>query len=202
MDFHCGAQVLPGVGCMGLVAPHHMGPCFPNQEWTRVPCTGRQVLSHWTTREVPHHQFLNSARAPRMEFSKSTSLTLFSSFPSLFPFGNLLTLSSLLNTPRYKAQFLACLFHPMSSSLSPWGERPVPPAEKISGAQGRDICHLWGPGHGSHGPWASLIPHVKWDHGHQMTIKDRIAVTKKAVNNKFWWGWGEMCYCIAPESVR
>ena len=119
MDVHCGAQALPGVGCMGLVAPHHMGPCFPNQEWTRVPCIGRQVLSHWTTREVPHHQFLNSARAPRMEFSKSTSLTLFSSFPSLFPFGNLLTLSCLLNTPRYKAQFLACLFHPMSSSLSP-----------------------------------------------------------------------------------
>ena len=26
------------------------------RDWTHVPCTGRQVLNHWTTREVPDQQ--------------------------------------------------------------------------------------------------------------------------------------------------
>ena len=37
---------------MGLVAPRHV-----ESSWTRdrtlVPCIGRWILNHWTTREVP-----------------------------------------------------------------------------------------------------------------------------------------------------
>ena len=37
--------------CTGLAAPRHVG-----SSWTRVqtcvPCIGRQILNHWTTREV------------------------------------------------------------------------------------------------------------------------------------------------------
>ena len=42
-----------------LVAPRHVGSQFPDQgsnptrDRTRVPCIGRQILYHWTTREVP-----------------------------------------------------------------------------------------------------------------------------------------------------
>ena len=28
------------------------------RDWTRVPCIGRWILNHWTTREVPLHYFL------------------------------------------------------------------------------------------------------------------------------------------------
>ena len=38
--------------CMGLVVPQHVG-----SSWTRdgahVPCIGRLISNHWTTREVP-----------------------------------------------------------------------------------------------------------------------------------------------------
>ena len=44
-------------GPVGLVAPRHVG-----SSWTRgrtcVPCTGRWILSHWTTREVLRHPYL------------------------------------------------------------------------------------------------------------------------------------------------
>ena len=30
----------------------------PTRDRTRVPCIGRQILNHWTTREVPHLVFL------------------------------------------------------------------------------------------------------------------------------------------------
>ena len=40
------------VWCKGLVVLHHV-----ESSWTRnrthVPCTGRQILNHWTTREIP-----------------------------------------------------------------------------------------------------------------------------------------------------
>ena len=26
---------------------------FPMRDWTRIPCTARQILNYWTTREVP-----------------------------------------------------------------------------------------------------------------------------------------------------
>ena len=34
--------------------------CFniPTREWTWTPCIGRWSLNHWTTREVPGHDFL------------------------------------------------------------------------------------------------------------------------------------------------
>ena len=31
----------------------------PNRDGTHVPCTGRQILNHWTTREVPLLPALN-----------------------------------------------------------------------------------------------------------------------------------------------
>ena len=36
----------------GLVAPQHVGSS-QTRDQTHVPCIGRSVLSHWTTREGP-----------------------------------------------------------------------------------------------------------------------------------------------------
>ena len=41
----------------GLLAPWHVGSSWPRDQ-TRVPCTGRWILNHWTTREVPTGQIL------------------------------------------------------------------------------------------------------------------------------------------------
>ena len=38
--------------CKGLAAPWHVGSSWI-RDWTRVSCTGRQVLYHWATREAP-----------------------------------------------------------------------------------------------------------------------------------------------------
>ena len=36
------------------VAPQYVGNfSSPTRDWTRVPCIRRQILNHWTTREVP-----------------------------------------------------------------------------------------------------------------------------------------------------
>ena len=45
-----------GSRCVGLVAPWHVGSSWTSVQ-TRVPCTGRRVLNHCTTREVPIHLF-------------------------------------------------------------------------------------------------------------------------------------------------
>ena len=37
--------------CEGLVVPQHVGSSWIRDQ-TCVPCIGRQVLNHWTTREV------------------------------------------------------------------------------------------------------------------------------------------------------
>ena len=36
---------------MGLVAPRHV-ESSQTRDQIRVPCIGRQILNHWTTREV------------------------------------------------------------------------------------------------------------------------------------------------------
>ena len=36
---------------MDLVAPHHV-ESSPTRDQTCVPCIGRRILNHWTTREV------------------------------------------------------------------------------------------------------------------------------------------------------
>ena len=40
----------------GLVVPRHMGSTR-TRDRTRVPCIGRRILNHCTTREVPDHEF-------------------------------------------------------------------------------------------------------------------------------------------------
>ena len=45
----CVARAL---GCEGLIASWHM-PSSQTKDQTCVPCTGRQILNHWITREVP-----------------------------------------------------------------------------------------------------------------------------------------------------
>ena len=57
----CGAQA-PNTQAqsfllMGLVAPRHVGSSQTRAR-TRVPCIGRQILNHCTTREAPVHCFL------------------------------------------------------------------------------------------------------------------------------------------------
>ena len=41
---------------MGLVAPRHVGSSRPRAQ-TRVPCVGRQILNHCTTREAQSEYF-------------------------------------------------------------------------------------------------------------------------------------------------
>ena len=55
---------LPGSGaqtqqlwCTGLVALWHVGSSWTRTR-TRVPCTGRWILNHCATREVPYNLFL------------------------------------------------------------------------------------------------------------------------------------------------
>ena len=50
----CGAWAL---GCECLVASWHM-LSSQTKDQTRVPCTGRQILNHWITREVPSHRYI------------------------------------------------------------------------------------------------------------------------------------------------
>ena len=54
--FSCrGAQVLEGrlqeLWRTGLVAPRHVGSS-QTRDRTYVPCISRQILNHWTTREL------------------------------------------------------------------------------------------------------------------------------------------------------
>ena len=44
------ARGLQQLRCMGLVAPQH-ADSFQTRDGTHVPCIGRQMLNHWTTRE-------------------------------------------------------------------------------------------------------------------------------------------------------
>ena len=46
-----GSRVQAQVWCMGFAAPWPMGSSW-TRDWTRVPCTARWILNHWTTREV------------------------------------------------------------------------------------------------------------------------------------------------------
>ena len=41
---------------MGLVALRHLGSSW-TRDRTRLPCTGRQILNHWSTREAPNNIF-------------------------------------------------------------------------------------------------------------------------------------------------
>ena len=43
----------------GLVAPRHV-ESSRTRDQTRVPCIGRWILNHWTTREVPQSAFLST----------------------------------------------------------------------------------------------------------------------------------------------
>ena len=51
----CGTQAQQ-LWRMGLVAPQHVGSSRTGA-WTRIPCTGRWILNHCATREVPTLQF-------------------------------------------------------------------------------------------------------------------------------------------------
>ena len=42
---------------MGLVAPQHV-ESSQTRNPTHIPCMGRRILNHWTTREVPSSNFL------------------------------------------------------------------------------------------------------------------------------------------------
>ena len=45
----CSTRVLPTTG--GFSCPKPCGICFPTSDWTRIPCIGRRVLKHWTSRK-------------------------------------------------------------------------------------------------------------------------------------------------------
>ena len=45
----------------GLTASWHVGSS-QTRDQTHVPCTGRQILNHWATKEVPDSAFLTSSQ--------------------------------------------------------------------------------------------------------------------------------------------
>ena len=69
--FSCGAwtSYCSGLSCCragalecrlsscGAVAPRHVGSSSLTKDWTCVPCIGRWILNHWTTRKVPVYDF-------------------------------------------------------------------------------------------------------------------------------------------------
>ena len=73
---------------MGLVAPQHVGSSRA-RDWTHVSCIFREILNHWTTREVPFacfwtlisHHSANSASYRTLSVSKKkpseTSVTFY-----------------------------------------------------------------------------------------------------------------------------
>ena len=52
-SINSGAHGLQQLWLMGLVAMWHVESSQPKDR-TQVPCIGRCILNHWTTREVPH----------------------------------------------------------------------------------------------------------------------------------------------------
>ena len=52
---------------MGLVAPRHVGSSRTRAR-TQVPCTGRWILNHCATREVPPH----SSLSPQFDMQRIT----------------------------------------------------------------------------------------------------------------------------------
>ena len=65
--FSCGARASHcislsssgtwALGYVGLAVSSQVGSSR-NMNWTHVPCTGRRILNHWTTREGPGTLFL------------------------------------------------------------------------------------------------------------------------------------------------
>ena len=50
--FHCGVWASLYLW-MGLDTLQHVDFSSPTMDRTCIPCIGRQILNHWTTREVP-----------------------------------------------------------------------------------------------------------------------------------------------------
>ena len=55
LGLSCGLQAL-WLWHKGLVDPCIWDLSSPTRNQTRIPCTGRQIFNHWTTREVPSLQ--------------------------------------------------------------------------------------------------------------------------------------------------
>ena len=64
----------------GLGAPQHVGSS-QTRDWTHVPCIGRWILNHWTTREA-------QLPSPTTAFCNFKRLA-----PSGFPFDNILLIA-------------------------------------------------------------------------------------------------------------
>ena len=59
---HAGSYIVAHglqLWCAGFVASWHVGSQFPNQGSTLGPYIARQILHHWTTREVPKKTISN-----------------------------------------------------------------------------------------------------------------------------------------------
>ena len=55
LGLSCGLQA-PWLLHKDLAVPHMWDLSSPTRNQTRIPCTGRQIFNHWTTREVPSLQ--------------------------------------------------------------------------------------------------------------------------------------------------
>ena len=71
------------VGCTGLVALQHVGLLW-SRDRTHVPCIGRWILNHWTTKKVPHLLFKGGKKVIQtLMLVECSSLVL---FPRYFKF--------------------------------------------------------------------------------------------------------------------
>ena len=81
-----------------LFAPWHGDLSSATRDQTRVPCIGRQILSHWTTREFS-----------RVPFYKAVTVSLFPFFFFFFSIseiGDIVILLSLTVSPIYNFRWL------------------------------------------------------------------------------------------------
>lgn len=46
-------RFLSSCGSWGLAASCHVGSCFLIRDQTHVHCIERQILTHWSTRDIP-----------------------------------------------------------------------------------------------------------------------------------------------------
>ena len=104
--------------CMGLVAPWHVGSS-QTRDHTHVPCIGRQILNHWTTREAQKGQFKGSGWGRGVGQGPLWKLLLITD-TSLAPAGPGLSHSCLFSHLREgSAAFLRCVEFPIFSYFNP-----------------------------------------------------------------------------------
>ena len=116
----CGLQWF---WCMGLVTPRYVESSW-SRDQTHAPCIGKQILNHWTTREVPSFYIL--IHFPLFPVFQARKLQVISTVGQCWlPPGSFIPLSPCSHCPQVRYQdppqssLLTCRLVPASSVLPP-----------------------------------------------------------------------------------